>query len=188
MNSNPIKYYVVDAFTDRPFSGNPAAVVPLDQWKEDSWLQNVAMEMNLAETAFYVRNLDGYDLRWFTPKTEVDLCGHATLASAFVLTHLGKLADGDEVAGDGVLASLHLEDGPAVHGLELPRVVGELPLEGAQVPERDLHVGVGVDRYRGQDRDQDAQPRVQRASRARQVHRGVGRPARERATKGRART
>lgn len=97
MNSNPIKYFVVDAFTNRPFSGNPAAVVPLDHWKEDSWLQDVAMEMNLAETAFCVRSSDGYGLRWFTPKTEVDLCGHATLASAFVLMHQGRLADGAEV-------------------------------------------------------------------------------------------
>lgn len=97
MNDTPIKYFVVDAFTDRPFSGNPAAVVPLDQWKDDTWLQNVAMEMNLAETAYLVRNAQGYDLRWFTPTTEVDLCGHATVASAVVLTHLGKLTDGTEV-------------------------------------------------------------------------------------------
>jgi PhzF family phenazine biosynthesis protein len=96
MNQSPIKYFVVDAFADRPFSGNSAAVVPLDRWKEDPWLQNVAMEMNLAETAFFVPNAQGYDLRWFTPKTEVDLCGHATVASAVVLTHLGNLADGAE--------------------------------------------------------------------------------------------
>ena len=97
MSDSPIRYFVVDAFTDRPFSGNPAAVVPLDDWKDDSWLQNVAMEMNLAETAYLVRNSQGYDLRWFTPTTEVDLCGHATIASALVLTHLGRLADGTEV-------------------------------------------------------------------------------------------
>ena len=98
MNRTRIRYFVVDAFTDRPFSGNPAAVVPLDQWKDESWLQNVAMEMNLSETAFLVPNEHGYDLRWFTPKVEVDLCGHATIASALVLTHLGKLADGGDVA------------------------------------------------------------------------------------------
>lgn len=94
---NRLQYFVVDAFTNRSFSGNPAAVVPLEQWKDDTWLQNVAMEMNLAETAYFVRNAEGYDLRWFTPTTEVDLCGHATIASAIVLTHFGKLADGAEV-------------------------------------------------------------------------------------------
>ena len=98
MDRTRIRYFVVDAFTDRPFSGNPAAVVPLDQWRDDSWLQNVAMEMNLSETAFLVPNEQGYDLRWFTPKVEVDLCGHATIASALVLAHLGKLADGEDVA------------------------------------------------------------------------------------------
>ena len=93
MNSM-LRYFVVDAFTNLPFSGNPAAVVPLEQWSNDRWLQNVAMEMNLSETAFLVPNADGFDLRWFTPKVEVDLCGHATLASAMVLSHLGKLPDG----------------------------------------------------------------------------------------------
>jgi predicted PhzF superfamily epimerase YddE/YHI9 len=80
----PLRYVVVDAFTDRPFAGNPAAVVPLPDWRDTSWLQNVAMEMNLSETAFLVPNAQGFDLRWFTPKVEVDLCGHATLASALV--------------------------------------------------------------------------------------------------------
>lgn len=98
MNGPRIRYFVVDAFTNQPFKGNPAAVVPLDQWPDDSWLQNVAMEMNLSETAFLVPNAQGYDLRWFTPTTEVDLCGHATIASSVVLAHLGKLADGSEVA------------------------------------------------------------------------------------------
>jgi PhzF family phenazine biosynthesis protein len=93
----PLRYFVVDAFTDRPFAGNPAAVVPLDSWPSDAWLQSVAMEMNLSETAYLVPNATGYDLRWFTPKVEVDLCGHATLASALVLSHLGKLPAGAEV-------------------------------------------------------------------------------------------
>jgi PhzF family phenazine biosynthesis protein len=87
-------YYVVDAFANRPFSGNPAAVVLLDSWPPAEWLQRVAMEMNLSETAYLVPSADGYDLRWFTPKMEVDLCGHATLASATVLAEVGKLADG----------------------------------------------------------------------------------------------
>lgn len=80
-----LRYFIVDAFTDRPFSGNPAAVVPLPEWREDGWLQSVAMEMNLSETAFLVKDAIGWRLRWFTPKVEVALCGHATLASAHVL-------------------------------------------------------------------------------------------------------
>jgi predicted PhzF superfamily epimerase YddE/YHI9 len=98
MTPCPIRYFVVDAFTNHPFKGNPAAVVPLEKWKDDAWLQNVAMEMNLVETAFFVPTAQGYHLRWFTPKTEVDLCGHATIASAVALAHLGKLADGSAVS------------------------------------------------------------------------------------------
>src|SRR5258705_11229121 len=75
----------VDAFTDRPFAGNPAAVCILPQPAEPAWMLNVAREMNLAETAFLVKQRDGYDLRWFTPAVEVDFCGHPTLAGAPVL-------------------------------------------------------------------------------------------------------
>jgi PhzF family phenazine biosynthesis protein len=88
----------VDAFTNRPFAGNPAAIVPLERPRDDAWLQHVAREMNLSETAYLVPNAEGYDLRWFTPAVEVDLCGHATIASCAVLAKLGKLADGAEVA------------------------------------------------------------------------------------------
>ncbi len=84
---NMFKIYQVDAFTDSLFSGNPAAVCPLNEWPDDRLLQNIAMENNLAETAFYVRRGDEYELRWFTPAVEVALCGHATLAAAFVLFH-----------------------------------------------------------------------------------------------------
>ncbi len=77
--------YVVDAFTNQPFHGNPAAVIPLDVWLPDDLLQSMAAEHNLAETVYFVQTPDGYDIRWFTPKTEVDLCGHATLASGFVI-------------------------------------------------------------------------------------------------------
>ncbi|MEP6736220.1 MAG: PhzF family phenazine biosynthesis protein [Chryseolinea sp.] len=80
-----IKMYQIDAFTDRVFGGNPAAVCPLSNWIDDELMQNIAMENNLAETAFFVKNGDVYEIRWFTPTVEVDLCGHATLASAFVL-------------------------------------------------------------------------------------------------------
>ena len=80
-----IPLYQIDAFTSRPFAGNPAAVCPLQTWPDDALLQAIAAENNLAETAFYAPEGDGFRLRWFTPEVEVDLCGHATLASAFVL-------------------------------------------------------------------------------------------------------
>ncbi len=76
--------YVVDAFTSRLFGGNPAAVCPLENWLEESLMQKIAAENNLSETAFFVKNKDRYHIRWFTPAEEVDLCGHATLASSFV--------------------------------------------------------------------------------------------------------
>ncbi len=80
--------YQVDAFSSRVFGGNPAAVCPLEGWLPDDVMQAIAAENNLSETAFFVRNGDGFDLRWFTPATEVDLCGHATLASGFVVLTL----------------------------------------------------------------------------------------------------
>ena len=82
--------YQIDAFTDKVFSGNPAAVCPLDKWLSDDLLQKIANENNLAETAFYVKEDNEYQIRWFTPKTEVDLCGHATLAAAYVLFNYEK--------------------------------------------------------------------------------------------------
>lgn len=78
--------YQIDAFTDRAFAGNPAAVMPLDAWLPDAQLQQIAAENNLAETAFFVPKGDEFHIRWFTPTVEVDLCGHATLASALVIT------------------------------------------------------------------------------------------------------
>lgn len=81
------KIYQVDAFAEELFSGNPAAVCPLEDWPEDELLQKIAMENNLAETAYFVKAGAHFELRWFTPTTEVDLCGHATLASAYVLFH-----------------------------------------------------------------------------------------------------
>ncbi len=83
--ANSVPLFLVDAFAHRPFTGNPAAVCLLDSWPDDTWLQSVAMEMNQAETAFLVREWEAFRLRWFTPALEVDLCGHATLASARVL-------------------------------------------------------------------------------------------------------
>jgi predicted PhzF superfamily epimerase YddE/YHI9 len=86
----------VDAFTSTAFGGNPAAVCVLPKPREAAWMQKVAMEMNLSETAFLVKQSDGYDLRWFTPSIEVELCGHATLASAHALWESGELAGGEQ--------------------------------------------------------------------------------------------
>jgi PhzF family phenazine biosynthesis protein len=83
-----IPIYQVDAFTSRLFGGNPAAVCPLTEWLPDAAMQAIAAENNLAETAFFVAQREGYLLRWFTPTVEVELCGHATLASGYVATHI----------------------------------------------------------------------------------------------------
>ncbi len=80
-----MKQYIVDAFTSEPFSGNPAAVCVMEKWPSEESMMKLAMENNLSETAFIVKEAAGYHLRWFTPGTEVELCGHATLASSFVI-------------------------------------------------------------------------------------------------------
>lgn len=80
-----MKQYIVDAFTGKPFSGNPAAVCVMEAWPSEDFMQKLAVENNLSETAFLVREGEGWRLRWFTPGEEVDLCGHATLASSFVM-------------------------------------------------------------------------------------------------------
>src|SRR6187397_159344 len=87
----PLSITQVDAFADKPFTGNPAAVCVLPEARDAAWMQAVGMEMNLSETAFLARRTDGFDLRWFTPSVEVALCGHATLASAHVLWEEGHL-------------------------------------------------------------------------------------------------
>src|SRR3954447_19754515 len=83
--STPFTIYQVDAFTSKLFGGNPAAVCPLETWLPDETMQKLAAENNLSETAFFVKEDEGFHLRWFTPEFEIDLCGHATLATAFVL-------------------------------------------------------------------------------------------------------
>lgn len=91
-----IKLFQIDAFTDRLFGGNPAAVCPLNNWLDDKTLQNIAIENNLAETAFFVQlTSNHYHLRWFTPEFEMDLCGHATLASAHVIFEYLGCADNE---------------------------------------------------------------------------------------------
>src|SRR5918993_3400326 len=103
----------VDAFTDRPFTGNPAAVCLLPSPRDAHWMQQIASEMNLAETAFLVRRPDGFDLRWFTPGAEVDLCGHATLASAHALWEEGHLKPSEDArfyTRSGLLTATRLGD------------------------------------------------------------------------------
>ncbi len=109
----PVAISQVDAFTSRPFSGNPAGVCVLPEERDDAWMLTVAQEMNLAETAFLNQRSDGWSLRWFTPALEVDLCGHATLASAHVLWEENLLA-ADETARfhtrSGVLTAIKRGD------------------------------------------------------------------------------
>lgn len=99
-----LKLYQVDAFTYEVFKGNPAAICPLDEWLSDEILQKIANENNLSETAFFVKSGDKYHIRWFTPSVEIELCGHATLAAAFVLfnyeNHSGDIVNFISVSGE----------------------------------------------------------------------------------------
>jgi hypothetical protein len=109
-----LRIFQVDAFTEKPFSGNPAGVCLLEHPMDDSWMQNVATEMNLSETAFLLKQKDGWSLRWFTPKVEVDLCGHATLATAHVLAEMGLLKEDGEAGfhtRSGLLTARSSADG-----------------------------------------------------------------------------
>jgi PhzF family phenazine biosynthesis protein len=114
-----IRITQVDAFTERPFAGNPAAVCVLSEPAEERWMQNVAAEMNLSETAFARRLPDGskFNLRWFTPRSEVDLCGHATLATAHILWEEGHLRAGQPALFETRSGLLTAQPGP--HGIEL---------------------------------------------------------------------
>lgn len=103
-----MKLYQLDAFTDRLFAGNPAAVMPLDSWLEDSLLQQIAAENNLAETAFLVPAQSSYELRWFTPEVEVDLCGHATLAAGWVVFNELQFG-GERIRFDTASGPLYVE-------------------------------------------------------------------------------
>ena len=103
----------VDAFTDKPFAGNPAGVCMLPGPRDDGWMQDVAREMNLAETAFFYRQADGFNIRWFTPTVEVALCGHATLASAHVLWEMGHLEKHEQArfhSQSGLLTATRQDD------------------------------------------------------------------------------
>jgi PhzF family phenazine biosynthesis protein len=133
-----LKIFQVDAFASAVFEGNPAAVVPLEAWPDDALLQAIALENNLSETAFFVAQGEGFRLRWFTPNSEVDLCGHATLAAAHVLfEHLGW--DQPEIR----FAS---NSGPLVVRRDGDWLVMDFPAvrsEPVAVPQ-DLQAGLGV--------------------------------------------
>jgi len=154
------RMYQVDAFADQLFEGNPAAVCVLDEWLPDETMQSIAMENNLAETAFLVpRDLGSYDLRWFTPGDEVDLCGHATLASAHTLyQHYGY--EGAQISfhtrsGELIVSVIeegrYLMDFPADHGIA---VMDEITLIEKAVGADVLECYKGKDDYMAIVRDQ----------------------------------
>jgi PhzF family phenazine biosynthesis protein len=130
--------YVVDAFTPHLFGGNPAAVVPLEKWLPDATMQAVATENNLAETAFFVKERGGYSLRWFTPVHEVDLCGHATLAAAYVVFRFLE-PTAREVRFDSVSGPLGVSRQEELLELDFP----SRPPERCEVPKA-LIEGLGV--------------------------------------------
>ncbi|HEY1430710.1 MAG TPA: PhzF family phenazine biosynthesis protein [Stellaceae bacterium] len=149
-----IPLYQVDAFTGRLFGGNPAAVCPLSEWLPEATMQAIAAENNLAETAFFVPQRDHYLLRWFTPTVEVELCGHATLASGFVVTHIlaprqrsvtfDTLKAGPlEVTRDGDLLAMDFPAWPPEAKPADPRVLaalGAVPVESFVARGRTLAV------------------------------------------------
>jgi len=139
-----IKIFQIDAFTDKLFAGNPAAVCPLDHWLEDEMLQQIAIENNLAETAFFVQlAANHFHLRWFTPELEMDLCGHATLASAFVIfEELG--CEAEEILFDTQSGLLKVKRVDAYLEMDFPSrppQLAELPKiirEGLNLPPTEI--------------------------------------------------
>lgn len=140
--------YQIDAFADRQFEGNPAAVVPLERWLPDETMQAIAMENNLSETAFFVPSDGAFHIRWFTPNREVRLCGHATLASAFVL--FNELGFGtDEIIFDSLSGRLSVSRSDGLLTLDFPSQVPER----CEVPDH-LVKGLGaipLECYRNED-------------------------------------
>lgn len=129
-----LKLFQVDAFAQRPFEGNPAAVVPLDSWLDDALLQSIAEENHLSETAFFVPDNGGYELRWLTPEAEVDLCGHATLAAAHVLfTHLGHA--GERIAFSTRSGTLEITRDDDGYSMDFPALPADEIAPPAQLVE-----------------------------------------------------
>lgn len=147
-----ITIYQVDAFTDEPFAGNPAGVCLLKNSADESWMQSVAAEMNLSETAFLYPNGDHYRLRWFTPQAEVPLCGHATLASAHILYETGVLPSDAQVHFETLSGRLSARRLDGLIWLDFPVTPAE-PVE----PPKQLIQGLGADlemRFVGLSSDQ----------------------------------
>ncbi len=139
--------YQVDAFADAVFTGNPAAIVPLDAWLTDEIMQKIAMENQLSETAFFVRTESGFDLRWFTPVFEVDLCGHATLAAAHVIfSELGTA--GEEIVFETRSGVLKVENVSGGYRMDCP--VDEISVVSDDQVSSALGISV-VELYRGKD-------------------------------------
>lgn len=142
-----IPIYQIDAFAEAPFRGNPAAVCPLESWLPDSVLQAIAEENNLSETAFYVTGGTGFRIRWFTPNQEVDLCGHATLATAFVIFH--RSPELKEITFQSRSGPLRVSRDEGVLTLDFPA----LKREALSAPESLVRVlgMVPCEYYRGMD-------------------------------------
>jgi len=126
-----MQIYQIDAFTDSAFAGNPAAVCILSEKMEDDWMQNLAAEMNLSETAFIYREGKNFNLRWFTPSSEVDLCGHATLASAHTLWEAGEVSSEETIDFDTKSGILTAEKNEKWIELNFPAEIEE----AADIPE-----------------------------------------------------
>ena len=126
-----MKQYIVDAFTSRPFSGNPAAVCVMDGWPKEKSMMDLAMENNLSETAFIVKEDEGYHLRWFTPATEVELCGHATLASSFVILNFYE-PESDSVRFNTLSGILTIRKNGSLFEMDFPTYeLKEIPVTDA---------------------------------------------------------
>ena len=119
-----LKLYQIDAFASKVFEGNPAAICPLDEWLDESIMQNIAMENNLAETAFFVKSGKHYDIRWFTPNKEVNLCGHATLASAHVIFNILE-EESNSITFNSKSGLLHVQKDTEIITMNFP---AELPI------------------------------------------------------------
>lgn len=138
-----INYFAIDAFTDKVFGGNPAGVCMLDEWLADDVLQKIAIENNLSETAFMVHEANGYHIRWFSPTMEIDLCGHATLASAYVIFKYGYFK-GSEIAfasKSGILKVAKKDEILQLNFPARPAIKAEAPaalLKGVNSPAQEV--------------------------------------------------
>ena len=143
-----MKQYIVDAFTDKPFSGNPAAVCVMESWPSEESMMKLAMENNLSETAFIVKEKQGYHLRWFTPGTEVELCGHATLASSFVILNYYE-PESNVVRLHTLSGVLTVEREGALYKMDFPTYkLKEIPVTDEMEQAfgvRPLKAGLGLD-------------------------------------------